>query len=618
MKFPRILNAMLALFLTISLTSAQTSPTESKTEKDKARERLEKEALEMVYQIVNEADSLKLWENRALVFANAGDLLWKTNQKRARKLFRDAADELIRGNAAPKEKPKSYWEEYAWWQDTSPRWTILLTIAQHDADLALQLLQETRPSDLQAAIDAESQIKTAKAKTAAENVREQKNTRMIQQEITLEQQFAVKAAEQDPKKAARLIRESLSKGVSISAIQLITKVNEKDEVLGQELLNEVLRKLLDADFKQKEDARQIAAYLLQQSFSNDIFKANNDKFQPVKLADRDLKDLASKIADYFLEATEYEIFWELNQAMPMLVKFAPDKNARLKQKLNAIENLIPEDRKAWSEVNKITSDPNIPAEKLISEAEKFTGYEKHNLYRRAVDKAMMEGTGEKIQSLLQNAPPGKPRDDALEYLSSKLSAKAIRDDQLDEVGKLIGKSESTGGKIKLYVDFAVGFQSKNTEESHKTALNLMEEAERLVNRIPESRQEVSDILKIASGYAEIEPSKAFPYLEPMIDMSNDLMTAYSLLSKYNKSDNLFKQGEMIFTQNVGFGRESFTAYGKQLGLLAAADFGRVKNLTDRFNRNDTKTLVKLLLVQAILKKKIGFEGSSTHYVNFVE
>ena len=127
------------LLLTISV-AAQTSPTESKTEKDKAREKLEKEARELVEQIVNEADSLKLWENRALIFGIAGDLLWKSNQKRARKLFRESADELIQGNIAPKEKPKDYWEEYAWWRDFSPRRTILLTVAQHE-DTGMQRVE---------------------------------------------------------------------------------------------------------------------------------------------------------------------------------------------------------------------------------------------------------------------------------------------------------------------------------------------------------------------------------------------------------------------------------------------------------------------------------------------
>lgn len=89
-------------------TFAQDSPTESQTEKDEAREELVKDTLKIVDQSISEIDSLKLWENRALSLAIAGDLLWDSDQKRAKQLFRNSADELVRGAYLPKEKSKSY------------------------------------------------------------------------------------------------------------------------------------------------------------------------------------------------------------------------------------------------------------------------------------------------------------------------------------------------------------------------------------------------------------------------------------------------------------------------------------------------------------------------------
>lgn len=56
MKFPRFVYLTMQFLLMFSFISAQTSPTQSKTEKDKAKEKLEKEALELVNLVVNEAD----------------------------------------------------------------------------------------------------------------------------------------------------------------------------------------------------------------------------------------------------------------------------------------------------------------------------------------------------------------------------------------------------------------------------------------------------------------------------------------------------------------------------------------------------------------------------------
>ena len=73
---------VLLTFFSISIF-AQTSPTESETEKEKARLELEKKAGGVLEQIVGETSLLKLPDNRALVMASAGDLMWKRDEKRA-------------------------------------------------------------------------------------------------------------------------------------------------------------------------------------------------------------------------------------------------------------------------------------------------------------------------------------------------------------------------------------------------------------------------------------------------------------------------------------------------------------------------------------------------------
>lgn len=602
------------LIASVFAAPAQTSPTESLSEKDKAAQELEKEALKLAQQSATEANSLKLWQNRALIYALAGDLFWKTDQKRARSLFKDAANELVLGNQIPKEKGKTYYDDYDWWQDVSPRRPVLLMVAAYDADLALDMLLDTRPPDLQASIDAYNQPQTANTqnKTQVQLMNEQKNKYKAQQEIQLEQQFAVKAAEQDPKKAAKLIRDSLAKGFSQSIADLLGKINEKNAELGKELLAEILQKLGDADFRQKEDAMNLASYLLRQTFSAETMKAQNPKFTPLKIEDKELKPLAVKMADYYLLQTSFDKLWNFPQMIQIIEKYAPEKASLLRQKETEMKKVMPEYMRSWQESNKLTTDPNTTPEKLIEESDKFAGWEKFQLLRTAVDRAVTAGTTDKIRQSLQNLPDNKQRNDALDYLDSKVSDKAIKDDKLDEVQKIVAKSTSDGAKIKLLVNLAVGYQKKNTEESHKTAMNLMAEARKLVGDIPESREEVGDIMKIIAGYAEIEPDKAFPLLNPLAEMVNDMLTAYALLSKYNKSENMFKQGEMIFTQSLGFGA-AYLQYGKELKLLAANDFGKVSGMIDQIRRDDTKILMRMLLAESIIKEKLTIDGIQPYY-----
>lgn len=54
---------------------------------------------------------------------------------------------------------------------------------------------------------------------------------------------------------------------------------------------------------------------------------------------------------------------------------------------------------------------------------------------------------------------------------------------------------------------------------------------------------------------------------------------------------------------------------KQIGLLAAADFERTRDLADKFQRSDIRILLNLIIAQSILQKKtngnsVGFTGGS--------
>ena len=85
--------------------SAQDQPTAqpSAEELEKQKAEREKNAYRLLDQVIDEAQSLRLVENRVRVQINAADMLWDQNQGRARSLFTMAAEgiaELGRSQAA--------------------------------------------------------------------------------------------------------------------------------------------------------------------------------------------------------------------------------------------------------------------------------------------------------------------------------------------------------------------------------------------------------------------------------------------------------------------------------------------------------------------------------------
>ncbi|MEJ7700780.1 MAG: hypothetical protein WKF71_14195 [Pyrinomonadaceae bacterium] len=85
-----------------------------------------------------------------MVTASAGDLMWKRDEKRARQFFRQAAEDIIQANNLPADTSANPFMSFI--ANASPRRQILMTIAKHDPELALELLYATRPANVAAAL----------------------------------------------------------------------------------------------------------------------------------------------------------------------------------------------------------------------------------------------------------------------------------------------------------------------------------------------------------------------------------------------------------------------------------------------------------------------------------
>ncbi|MGI8849844.1 MAG: hypothetical protein ACR2HT_06715, partial [Pyrinomonadaceae bacterium] len=301
-----------SFFVLFSLFSfsifAQTSPTESNTEKEKARLELEKKAVALLEQIVGETSLLKFPDNRALVTASAGDLMWKRDEKRARQFFRQAAEDIIQANNLPADTSANPFMSFI--ANASPRREILMTIAKHDPELALELLYATRPANVAAALAerTEAELPAANrkpAQNAASMIIGSQDKFLVSQELQLEQGFSAQAADKDPKRAAKLLRESLAKnGVTSSIFQTVDKINQKDSELANELVKEIGQKLLNSDFAKKETERSVFTSFLQKFYldsnkpprkSADETKLSKDIAKPIRIEDKLARDLANKM-----------------------------------------------------------------------------------------------------------------------------------------------------------------------------------------------------------------------------------------------------------------------------------------------------------------------------------
>src|ERR1044071_6873918 len=73
----------------------------SQEELDKQKAEREKNAYRLLDQVIDEAQSLRLVENRVRIQINAADTLWDQNQGRARSLFATAGEGIVELGRTP-------------------------------------------------------------------------------------------------------------------------------------------------------------------------------------------------------------------------------------------------------------------------------------------------------------------------------------------------------------------------------------------------------------------------------------------------------------------------------------------------------------------------------------
>jgi thymidylate synthase len=608
MLFRRV-SQLLALILLFAVSlSAQMSPTESVTEKEKKKKELENLVLEMIEQAVGDASTLKLAQNRAIVYGIAGDLLWKFDEKRARTLFRNSGNEIITANAeAEQQKKEQEGDPYFFtFESVTIRNEILPLIAKHDADLALELLVQTRPAQLSEAIAKAAQ---PNAKQDGGFMNFSPDRFRVQQEVALEQRFAVLAAEQNPDKAIKLIKDSLSKGISWNVMPLLQKLHQKDEKKASALADDVVRKILDADLTRNKEDLNAALRFLESAANPDAPKETKEKV--FKFSDQHLKDIAGKIANTFLQpSNSLEMTMNASRAMPSLEKFAPERAVLLKQKqAEATKNLPPELRR-MQERQKLWN-PNSTPEEILAQIQKVNEFERASAYQFLTNKISQIEDETRAKKLIEQIPDEKARTNAAEQYEAARISRAAREGKLDEAKKMIGNLTQKKTQIQKLVALALEFHKKNTEKDRETAAALMRDAKRLANEFPEDEDELNNLMEIVRGYAVVDHEEAFRIFDPVVDQINDFVQASAILSKYNKRNRSFKKGELVLRTN-GYSGDNLLLfrYISQIQLLGKADLNRMSSLSDRFQRADSRTIVKLYVAQGYLGDDKNIENSN--------
>ena len=634
MKRLIILTLALAMFYVAESSAlAQDKPaTEqpSAEEAEKVKAEREKNAFRLLDQVIDEAQSLRLSENRVRVQINAADALWDKNQNRARALFAMAAEGVaeIGRNQQPGTGSRRDGNQDR--RAFQMRQELVLAAAKHDAQLAYQLLATTKPA----------------VPVAQTNNNDMRNPRQpVDSEDSLEQMLLGRIASLDPKLAAQNAEQMMEKGQFPRTLaEVISQLTKQDPEAGAKLADKTVKRIQAANILANNEAATLAQSLLnvgiRQPPTDKPFSTLTYAGGRAPVLDQSAYvDLLSSVIDAALKVqppaqnatqraattatgpqrgrvavqggqapiisrpnapTEAQIeqinarrlLASIMIAMPVIEQQLPAKAQAVRQKLTemGVGNLANMGQQAF------VPQANPTADSLLQAAATAPPQMQPRLYQQAAYRALDEGNTDRARQIATDHLPANTRDQVLQRVEFRELTMKGDSVKFEQIRQSVSRLASDGEKIEMLLQLAGDAQKTN----QKLAIQLLDDAKQLTSRRATNYEEFNQQLRVARAFASLDAQRSFEVLEPAIGQINELLSAAAVLNGFEM--NMFRDGEMTMQGGSAL-TNMVSRFGQELATLALTDCERAEVLAGRFQLTEPRIMTRLQIVQGLLNPR---------------
>ncbi|CAN5492604.1 hypothetical protein BH20ACI3_BH20ACI3_26110 [soil metagenome] len=600
------------------------NPSEEQQQKEKTEKK--KKAYTLLEQVVDEAQLLRLPENRARVQIGAADLLWERNEGRARTLFALAADgvvEMMR-NASANPGPDERRGPNRVRTGGPLRQELILAVAGHDATLAYQLLASTRPSTPPPGTD---------------NLR-------INSDDNLEERLLAQVAQLDPRLALQHAEQMLDRGqYSRSLGQVLAQLQAKDKEAAAKLEDKLVKRLLSANILSTLEAGPLALSLLRPgprpaesnpapspaSLSNypqvlapstytsllgNVIEAALKALPPPAGSQRSANNFRSRArgpggggggqnsATTEPTAAELEqgnarrLLGGLQMMLSQIDQYLPGRSHAVRQKMTEL-GLANNSRAAMIQVDRGMQQGT--SDSLLAAAPSAPQIMQSRIYQQAALVALDEGNADRARQIANDHLEPRARESVLRAVEFRQTSGKIDSSKMAEVRQTLAGLRSDDERIDLLLQLSGSARENNPN----LAVELLNEARQFTNRRATNYRQLEQQLMVADAFRDLEPARSFEILEAGIVQLNELLTAAATLSGFEV--NVFQDGELPLEGRHGL-NNMVVRYGQVLGLLATIDFDQSQTLANRFQLSEPRILARLSIVRSMLGKEPGFRS----------
>jgi hypothetical protein len=607
----------------------QPSPAED-AEKEKAER--EKNAYRLLEQVVDEAQSLRLTENRVRVQITAADLIWDNNQGRARSLFAMAGEGVAELNRNQQNNGNNN-RRGGGPQNRSfqLRQELVLAAARHDAQLAYQLLNSTKtPPPIELDQNARNRIQ-------------------ITPDDALEQVLLGRIAALDPKLAATNAEQMMEKGTFPRTLpDVLTQLQKQDADAAAKLADKTVKKLEATNLLSNNEAANLAQLLLMpgprpavdagskttttQTTTTQTAATQNMPGARVGVLDQgSYVDLMGSVVDLALKATPAtqsnqpqfggrfgpgrggnmggnntqtqptdaqieqngarRLLAALQMSLPFVDQYLPSKAAQVRQKLAEVGMGVNSPMNFMQGLSALQGNPT--ADVLLQTAATAPPQMQSRLYQQAANKALEDGDTARARQIATDHLQANARDAIMQRIDFRELAQKADGARLDEIHQMLARAQSDDDKLNLLLQIASDTQTANP----KLANQLLEEARQMTSRRATSYDQFDQQLRVAHAFAAVDAARSFEVLDPGISQLNELLGAAAVLNGFEL--NMFRDGELSMQANSGL-TGMVNRFGQELAQLARSDFERSETLAGHFQLVEPRIMARLAIVQGLL------------------
>lgn len=635
----KLLFLLFALGVTFSPVSAQSQatqqptqaaqqPTPTNEEFEKLKAERQANAYRLLDQIIDEAQSLRLPENRVRVQTQAADLLWDSNPGRARSLFSMAAEgvaEMGRQQQSNNNDRRGG-PQNADRRAFQLRQELVMAAARHDAQLAYQLLAITKPAALPA---PPADVRGPRPQFSPED--------------NLEQTLLGQIAARDPKLAAQNAEQMMDKGqFPRSLTEVLNHLFMQDQDAGAKLAEKTAKKLQTANLLTDPQAASLAQQLLirgpRPAEKYAAVKVTGQAMLPV-LDQASYTDLLGSVIDMALKAAPstptqnnnqrpqvqrarpgivsgvgpgtsnvvvsannnaqseqnaaIRLLAGLQASLPLIDQYAPTKAAAVRQRLSEAGLGTNSPFNVSQAMSVLQGNPNPTADALVQAAAVAPPQMQPRLYQQAAYKALDEGNPDRARQIATEHLQAGARDSVMQRIDFKELALKGEGARIEEVRQTIARLPSENDKLNMLIQLANDTRKANP----KLSTQLLDDARQIVNRRASTYEHFDQQLKVARAFATVDSARTFEILDGAISQLNELLAAAQVLNGFEV--NMWRDGEMSLQPSNGLG-SMIQRFSGELGMLADKDLERAETLAGRFQFAEPRIVARLAIVQGLL------------------